>query len=261
MATMLTRASLRIYSTWVLVGLSTIVVAPIVGEWFVRVAEDKGLYENAGSNWDAAVHEVINFVVSPWALFPLAIFSGFVVGIWADYFLKRLESRNNAIKPGPTSFASQVYTRVDLERRQAVLNDLFDALNGPIREACKLTSDINENLEANINSHSFIAVKKELEAFFSQLITANKNLSDAVHASDLYPEIRNMDWSFSPIFETTNVLIEAVGRLGGNGSVVVFDSNIIKNWQAAVAGYADWIQRTKVAIVDKKQEYENASKC
>ena len=37
---------------WLFLGLVGLVIFGVGGEWLIKVAEEKGLYEDAGKNWD-----------------------------------------------------------------------------------------------------------------------------------------------------------------------------------------------------------------
>jgi hypothetical protein len=61
------------------------------GEWFIHVADDKGWYKDAGSNWDWAVRAVLGFAASVPVKLGIAGLAGLVAGIWLDSWLVKRE--------------------------------------------------------------------------------------------------------------------------------------------------------------------------
>mgnify|MGYP003625896503 CR=1 FL=1 len=94
------RPLVRAIATWLLFGVILAIIIAVAAEWFIEVARDKGLFENAGANWDRVVSAVTTFVTSAWVLYPLAGLSGLVGGLWVDHLLRRSEQQ--AGKPEST---------------------------------------------------------------------------------------------------------------------------------------------------------------
>jgi len=66
----------------------------VLGEWFIEVAKDKGLYKNAGDTWDIIMFDVHLIIVSKAFIAAISVLTGLVIGLWADNFFKRSEPVN-----------------------------------------------------------------------------------------------------------------------------------------------------------------------
>lgn len=83
------REHVRSILTWVLSTVVGVIVTAVACEWFIEVAKDKGLYDNAGQRWDLVMGPVLDFITSGVVLYPLVALAGVVGGLWIDALLKR----------------------------------------------------------------------------------------------------------------------------------------------------------------------------
>lgn len=90
--------------TWILVGVVLSIILAVVGEWFISVAKDKGLYDDAGEKWDRAIASVARFVQEGSVLYPVTALSGIVAGLWVDVLLSKLKERSQTIFDTKSSF-------------------------------------------------------------------------------------------------------------------------------------------------------------
>jgi hypothetical protein len=91
------RKLIRISATWLLVGCVLAIVVSVFGEFFIKVAEDKGLYSNAGKKWDGAMNAISQFIMSGLFLYPVAFLGGLVAGLWVDVITRKKENSNGDI--------------------------------------------------------------------------------------------------------------------------------------------------------------------
>lgn len=115
------RKLIRSVLTWLLVGLFLAIVVAVVGEWFIEVAKAKGLYTDAGNQWDSVMTRAIStggsiaaFLLSGWVLFPATGLLGLVAGLWLDTFLKVRESAASSATPDSGQRLRMVVTDLDL---------------------------------------------------------------------------------------------------------------------------------------------------
>jgi hypothetical protein len=111
------RRYVRNILTWILGSVIVVIVVAVLGEFFVEVARDKGLYTNAGARWDRLVSATASIATSPWVLYPLIALAGLVGGMWLDTLLRRQEQLRETGKPAPAT----------IENPSAWLEQLADA--------------------------------------------------------------------------------------------------------------------------------------
>lgn len=106
------RALVRRIVTWLFVGVLAAIAVSVAAEWFIEVAKDKGLYEDAGRSWDNLMGAITSFVASGWILYPLVGLAGVVVGMWTDEFLKRLERARQVVFDDENEFGRLSFSTV-----------------------------------------------------------------------------------------------------------------------------------------------------
>ena len=114
------RRRLRNILTWLLGSVIVVIVVAVIGEFFIEVARDKGLYTDAGARWDRLMNEVVPIVTSPWVLYPLTALAGLVGGMWIDTLMRRQEARDGDPRGNALALAG-------IENPSAWLEQLADA--------------------------------------------------------------------------------------------------------------------------------------
>jgi hypothetical protein len=112
------RARLRKLITQVFAGLLTLAAVPVLAEWLIEVARDKGVYDHAGQRWDAIVGVIADFVMSPAVAHPMVGLAGLVAGLWLDNWLRRRDAArmaapNQDASRRPLAPASRLKTQED----------------------------------------------------------------------------------------------------------------------------------------------------
>lgn len=102
------RKRLRNYLTGALVLLCTLFVAPVIAEFFIHVAEDKGWYEDAGERWDRIVSGLSSIVSSVPFLMGLALLGGLVAGMWLDSAMLKRERKGTSAQPTPDKEKAEI---------------------------------------------------------------------------------------------------------------------------------------------------------
>ena len=89
------RKFIRIATTWILVGFALTILASVVGEFFIELAKEQGLYENPSAKVASMMSLLAEIVRSWWFILALGVFLGAVVALWSDYFLRRADAPAN----------------------------------------------------------------------------------------------------------------------------------------------------------------------
>jgi len=87
------RSFIRKSTYWIFGGVFTAILIPVLGNWFIEVAKDKHLYDNAGETWDRVMGAVLEFATSPQVLYPLTFLGGIVAGFVIDSMAKKYDER------------------------------------------------------------------------------------------------------------------------------------------------------------------------
>ena len=122
---------LRKVLSWLLGTAILAVILSVVGQWFIEVAQDKGLYEGAGQRWDG----LYGFLTSEVALYPLTALTGLVGGLWLKDLLNRIQRKNETPPLPPVPFEWE-YLEREINRAMTLLagnrhgNTLIDKEKG-----------------------------------------------------------------------------------------------------------------------------------
>lgn len=77
---------------WAAFALFMMVLLPIivsvVGEFFIELAREKGLYSDPSNRLDAAMIALTVFVTQTWLLVAAGFFGGLAAGLWLDVILR-----------------------------------------------------------------------------------------------------------------------------------------------------------------------------
>lgn len=72
------------------------IISPVVGEWFVKLAEERGLYEEPSSHVERAMTWLASWTQMPGFGWVAGLLVGFAAGVWVDALLRRRERRAEA---------------------------------------------------------------------------------------------------------------------------------------------------------------------
>jgi len=76
---------------WALVIITTIILAPVISQFFIELAEEAGLYDSPSSKVRIAMEWLRGITDNAifWFVFPLIV--GSTIGVWIYYFLQQLK--------------------------------------------------------------------------------------------------------------------------------------------------------------------------
>ena len=74
-------------------GFFVAILAGVVGEFFIELAREKGLYTNPSNKLDAAMSAFSSFVQNQWFLMVATAVGFLTIGMWLDSLLRRQEAR------------------------------------------------------------------------------------------------------------------------------------------------------------------------
>jgi hypothetical protein len=77
-----------------------VVFAPVAGEWFVKLAEERGLYEQPSSRLERAMSWLASWTALPGFDLVAGLVLGLTVGVWVDYLLRLRERRRGVATSG-----------------------------------------------------------------------------------------------------------------------------------------------------------------
>lgn len=95
----------RLFIRWLVTfiggGLLGTIAFGVVGEFFVELARERGLYEGPSRRLDAAMTAFSEFVTQTWMLVAAALLCGLAIGLWADTLMRRrITEPINSRSPG-----------------------------------------------------------------------------------------------------------------------------------------------------------------
>lgn len=169
------------------------------------------------------------------------------IGIWRQ---SQPVAHSSSVAPTPPAAAAARYrlTRVDYEQRRQLLNRIFQEVNGPIRDAYNAAWLIRGDQPKSINANQksvYLAMRKIRD----QIIPEIPNVSSLVRESELYPDIRSIDWNFhQPLLNVLNDLINKLHLPVENGQTVFIDSKETDQLQVAIDRLGKWIEAAKEKI-------------
>jgi len=104
------RQAIRRAVTTILAVLVTFVLAPVVSEFFIKLAEERGYYDQPSAKVASAMETLALITESWWFLVALGYVAGGASFMWIDYFLRRTERQRDEtvlVKWVPTSIRLQ----------------------------------------------------------------------------------------------------------------------------------------------------------
>lgn len=87
------------------------ILAPVAGEWFVKLAEERGLYEEPSSHLERAMSWLASWTAVPGFAWVAGSVLGFAVGLWVDALLRRRDGNRVASAQigSPASMEDGIY--------------------------------------------------------------------------------------------------------------------------------------------------------
>jgi hypothetical protein len=149
-------------------------------------------------------------------------------------------------------------SRTDYEKRSRLIIGFFQLVNTQVRGAFDELWGIYNDQPRQINSNQ----KGVYDTMFSaraKLIEADKDLNPLVRESELYPDIRGLNWNYqSPILQSLNELINKLRLPVQNGTIIFIDSKETDQLKQGIDVLAKWIEYTKAALT-KIRESDDAA--
>lgn len=125
-----TREALRRSLPIVASLLVALVVGPVIGEFFVKWAEESGWYAQPSQKAASTMSLVASFVTQAWFLSLTALVIGLAIGVWVDHLLRRSEANKQEHPVGSRDDAARHWV---LKESLAEIN----ANAGKVREIAK----------------------------------------------------------------------------------------------------------------------------
>jgi hypothetical protein len=159
-------------------------------------------------------------------------------------------------QPGQTR-AKQL-SRTDYEKRSRLIIDFFELVNTQVRGAYDELWGIYNDEPRLINANQK-GVYDTMASARSKLIEADKGVNPLVRGSELYPDIRGLNWNFQqPILNSLNELINKLRVPVGNNTLIFIDSKETDQLKQGIDVLAKWIEDTKAALT-KIRESDDAA--
>jgi len=87
-----TKAGLRRFSIWLAVGFVTAILFGLVGEFAIRLADKRGLFDDIEGKWDRFVSPVFDFLTGAIMTHLAMLFVGLAIGMSVDAFFRKKEA-------------------------------------------------------------------------------------------------------------------------------------------------------------------------
>lgn len=97
---------LRSTARFVLVCATALVLVPVIGEWFVKLADERGFYAKPSSRLERAIMWLASWADLPGFKFVAGLVLGLTIGLWLDRWL-RIRERGFS----PPAWKASVYGR------------------------------------------------------------------------------------------------------------------------------------------------------
>ena len=89
------RETIRKILIYLFLSVFTVILIAVLGEWFIEVAKDKGLYKNAGDKWDSIMKLITSFMFSHYFLYPLTLLIGFYLGVLVYWLAGKFDMKDS----------------------------------------------------------------------------------------------------------------------------------------------------------------------
>jgi hypothetical protein len=166
--------------------------------------------------------------------------------------------RQQPAAPAVPSARPRQLSRTDYERRSRLIIDVFQLANTQVRPAFDDLWGIYNDQPRQINSNQK-GVYDTMVSARAKLIEANNAVGPLVRESELYPDIRGLNWNFqSPILQRLNELINTLRVPVQNGTVIFIDSKETDQLKQGIDVLGKWIEDTKAALA-KIRESDDAA--
>jgi hypothetical protein len=149
-------------------------------------------------------------------------------------------------------------SRTDYEKRSRLIIDCFQLVNTQVRGAFDELWGIYNDQPRLINSNQK-GVYDTMVSARAKLIEAEKVWNLLVRESELYPDIRGLNWNYqSPILQSLNELIIKLRVPVGNNTLIFIDSKETDQLKQGIDVLGKWIEDTKAAL-KKIRESDDAA--
>jgi hypothetical protein len=98
----ISRAIIRWAALFLFASFVVPIIAAVCGEFFIKLAEEQGIYDKPTAKLGAAMTALYWFVAQTWFLVSAGFAAGLTAGLWLDPILRRWEVRNHQQPQIPT---------------------------------------------------------------------------------------------------------------------------------------------------------------
>jgi hypothetical protein len=164
---------------------------------------------------------------------------------------------------GPAAVPVQkplTFTPHEYDARSRALSELYDYVNGPVRELFLKFHTASSEIESRIGNSADTTAR--LNKLQTELIESSNNLAKIVRRWDEFQDIRFMtDWNFTRIIQANMRFLQSMPPQNTSGEMYYFF--IMQNkerpeWKESIGWFSGWIEDTKTAIRKKRAEYHDA---
>lgn len=82
-------AGIRRLIRWLLAFVSAAILVPVIGEFFIDFARERGLYEHPGERMEAIMDMIVSLGANPFYRLAAVAIVFFALGFWIDYLFTR----------------------------------------------------------------------------------------------------------------------------------------------------------------------------
>lgn len=157
-------AFLRKIAFRLLAAMVTLFIFGVGGEWFIRVADDKGWYANAGKTWDRIMGPVASFfddfaavVTSLPFVILMTASGGVVLGLWLERHIRRFALNSDASASESAVTQDEVKPDPELAILRSRLTKAQDDLAALFTTTDKLKGSLNKLQTAEEGTASQVA--------------------------------------------------------------------------------------------------------
>jgi len=151
----------------------------------------------------------------------------------------------------------------EVEIRLTAVRDLYDIVNGPVREALEYGSGIIESMQGIVRDHCMSGFLNCLDIFRNQLNAASATLAQARRKYELYSEVYS-DWDYihwPEFWESFNGFLRVLRTIDSGPRLDWETVNTLTeptkySFQIELKRVNAWIGEAKRALQSKRQKYK-----